>query len=65
MGHQINLEELNTWMNDGQLILFASSSVERKRLYATLRGSFEVHLKGEKVWEGMQSFEAVEQYNKI
>ncbi len=65
MTHQIKIKDLQSWIKDEQLILFASSSKENKRLYATLRGSYEVHHKGKKVWEGIQPFDAVEKYNDI
>ena len=68
MRHQIKLEDLQSWINDEQLILFASSSNGsngQKSLYATMGGSYQVHHRGERVWEGMQPFDAVEKYNKL
>ena len=64
MRHQIDIEELSEWQQE-QKVLFASSSKEQKRLYVTLRGSYEVYHKGEKVLETMQPFLAVEKYNEL
>ncbi len=63
--HQINIEDFQSWLGDNPLILYASSSKEQKRLYATTNGNYEVHCKGKVVWKGSQPFEATRQYNKI
>lgn len=66
MTHQIKLEELQEWMEEEKLFLYASSSKEQKRLYANVaKSGFEVHHKGEVVWRGTQPFSAVEKYNEI
>ena len=66
MRHEVKYEDLQEWIDDSQLLMFASSSASGgKKLYATLRGSFEVHSKGVMVWQGMQPFRAVQEYNKI
>lgn len=62
--HTVELEELRKWQSE-EKIIFASSSKEDKFLYATLRGSYEVWHKKEKVLETMQPFTAVEKYNLI
>lgn len=64
MKHQVEIEDLRNWI-DEQKVLFASSSKEQKRLYSTLRGSFEVHHKGERILETTQAYLAVQEYNKI
>ena len=64
MRHQIDIEGLREWQQE-QKVLFASSSKEQKRLYCTLRGSYEVYHKKEKVLETMQPFTAVEKYNEL
>lgn len=62
--HEINLEELREWQQE-QKFLYASSSSEKKRLYVTLRGSYEVWKDGKKVLETMQPYSAVEKYNEL
>lgn len=62
--HIIGVESLIEWQRDNK-ILFASSHKEDKKLYCTLRGSYEVWHKREKILETMQPFTAVEKYNSI
>lgn len=64
MGHQIKLDDLTCWKNE-TLVLFASSGEDQKRLYSNLHGGYELHHKGKKIWEGIQSYSAIEKYNKI
>lgn len=64
MKHQIDIEGLIEWQQE-QKVLFASSSKEQKQLYCTLRGSYEIYHKKEKVLETMQPFTAVEKYNEL
>lgn len=62
--HQVDLKDLIKWQSD-EKVLFASSLGAKKRLYATLRGSYEVWHNGERIYETMQPFNAVEKYNSI
>lgn len=62
--HTIDLEALTEWQSK-EKVIFASSTKEDKQLYCTLRGSYEVWHKKEKVLETMQPFTAVEKYNSI
>lgn len=64
MKHEVDINELIHFQNT-ELILFARSSKEEKTLYATLRGSYEVLHKGEKILETTQPFAAVDKYNSI
>ncbi len=67
MKHTIEVNDLQAWVNENPLVLYASASGKsgNKRLYATIRGSYEVHHKGVKVWEGIQPHQATKKYNKI
>ena len=62
--HKIELEELRKWQQEEKQ-LYASSSHDEKKLYLTFRGSFEIYHKGQKVFETMQPFTAVERYNEL
>ena len=62
--HQVNLEELRKWQEE-EKVLFANSTKEKKSLYATLRGSYEVYHNGVRVLESMQAISAVEKYNSL
>lgn len=62
--HTVDLEALREWQSE-EKVLFASSTKENKQLYCTLRGSYEVWHKKEKVLETMQALTAVEKYNSI
>jgi len=62
--HTIDLNELREWQSE-EKVIFASSTKENKQLYCTLRGSYEVWHKKERVLETMQPFRAVEKYNSI
>lgn len=64
MKHQIDIEGLREWQQEWK-VLYASSSKDQKRFYCTLRGSYEVYHKGEKVLETMQLFTAIEKYNEL
>lgn len=64
MSHQINLDELIKWQLE-EKALFASSSRENKRLYATLRGSYQVFSNNVLVLETMQPASAVDKYNSL
>jgi hypothetical protein len=62
--HTISLEELRLWQME-EKVIFANSTKEQKELYCTLRGSYEVWHKNERVLETMQANLAVEKYNSI
>lgn len=65
MTHRIVLSEFQQWIEKNQKVLYASSSKDKKRLYANTGGAYEVWSNGEKVLETMQPFDAVEKYNSI
>lgn len=65
MTHQIELKQFQGWLEKNHFFTYAESTKDQKVLCATIRGVFEVHHKGVKVWAGMQPSQAVEQYNKI
>jgi len=48
--HEVKIEDLQNFKTEGKMI-FASSSKEPKQLYCTLRGSYEVWYKHERVLE--------------
>jgi hypothetical protein len=62
--HTIEVKDLTEWKAE-QRILFASSTKEGKRLFANLNGGYEIEVKGVKVFECIQPFQAVEKYNSI
>ncbi len=62
--HQIDLDGLIEWKSEAKL-LFASSTKERKKLYCTLNGTFQLEVNGKIIWQGIQCYSAVEEYNKI
>lgn len=62
--HTIQLEFLIDYQST-EKVLYASSSTDDKKLYITLRGSYEVWHNNELVLETMQPFSAVEKYNSL
>ncbi len=62
--HKVDLEALREWQSE-EKVIFARSTKEDKELYCTLRGSYEVWHRKEKVLETMQPFTAVEKYNEL
>ncbi len=62
--NEITIEELRDWASM-HTVLYAVDTKSDKKLYCTLRGSYEVWHKGEKILETMQPFTAVEKYNSI
>lgn len=62
--HMINQESLREWQQE-EKVIFARCSKEDKQLYCTLRGSYEVWHRKEKVLETMHPFIAAEKYNLI
>ena len=66
MEHTVELKDLQAWMDERHLILFASERGKKnKTLYACLGGGFQVEHNGKVVCQTMQPFVAVEAYNKI
>lgn len=64
MRHKISVKELREWKLN-QKLLYASSSSDKKRLYVTLAGGYEVSSNGRIVYETNLSYEAVEKYNNL
>ena len=62
--HTVDLRELQDFQTK-EKVLFASSSKEQKKLYCTLRGSYEVWQFGVLVLETMQPYSAIEKYNSL
>ena len=62
--HTVDLEALREWQSE-EKVLFASSSKEQKKLYCTLRGSYEIWHYGVLVLETMQPQSAIEYYNSL
>lgn len=62
--HTIDLRELQDFQSK-EKVLFASSSKEQKKLYCTLRGSYEIWQYGVLVLETMQPNSAIEKYNSL
>ena len=62
--HTVELKELQDFQTE-QKVLFASSSKEQKKLYCTLRGSYEIWHYGVLVLETMQPYSAIEHYNSL
>lgn len=62
--HTIGLRELQDFQSK-EKVLFASSSKEQKKLYCTLRGSYEIWQYGALVLETMQPNSAIEKYNSL
>ena len=62
--HEIDLEELQKWRSEEE-VTFASSTRERKRIVGTLNGNLIVYVANKIIWQGMQSYPAVEAYNNV
>lgn len=62
--HEIDLEGLKQWQKE-EKVCFASSTRENKKIFCTLRGTYEVWHKKEKVLETLYPTKAVEMYNSI
>ena len=62
--HTVELKELQDFQSE-EKVLFASSSKEQKKLYCTLRGSYEIWHYGVLVLETMQPQSAIEYYNSL
>ena len=62
--HTVDLGGLMEWQQE-EKVLFASSTKGDKQLYCTLRGSYEVWHKKERVLETVQPFRAMEKYNSL
>lgn len=63
--HQIKFEDLQNWLAEDQSRVFASSTKDKKKLKVTMQGGFVVEHKVKTVYQGMQPFVAVEEYNKL
>ena len=61
---ELKVNDLLEW-KEKEKVLYASSSKESKRLFANLNGGFEIEVKGEVIWQGIQAYSAVEKYNEI
>lgn len=64
MKNKIILADLQKWKEE-TTVSYAFSLPEAKSLECTLNGTFIVKHKGEVVWQGIQVYSAMEQYNKI
>lgn len=62
--HKIEVEGLVSWLNEAQ-IMYASSSRERKKLFADTKGNLIITIAGYHVWTGTSPEDAVEIYNAI
>lgn len=62
--HTVSVNDLTDWKKEHRA-LFASSTKERKRLFATLNGGYEIEVNGFIVLECIQANQAVEKYNSI
>jgi hypothetical protein len=63
-GADIDVKDLIDWQSS-ELILYANSSREKKRIYAKLSGGYVVMCNDKTVYEGCQAFDAVKAYNSI
>ena len=63
-GIELNVPELLEWKAK-QKLMYASDSGRNKKLLLNLNGGFEIEVKGETIWQGMQAYSAVEKYNEI
>lgn len=61
--HTVDLDEMLEWI-ERQELLFASASVERKRLYVKLVGGYRVEVRGETIYSGTDGRTAVTRYNE-
>lgn len=64
--HEPTVQDLQEFVNE-TYVTFASQvgGGKKKSLVVNLRGGFEVYSNGVKVHEGMQPFQAIEEYNSI
>jgi len=62
--NELNVNDLLEW-REKQKLMYATDSRKNKRLLLNLNGGFEIEVKGEIVWQGVQAYSAVEAYNEI
>lgn len=62
--HIIELEPLQEWMATHET-LYAVCSEQHKKLTITCNGTFKLYHNNEVVWQGIQPFRAMENYNAI
>ena len=62
MKDNLNVDDLNAWKNEYRA-LYASNTENKKRLYVTLNGGFEVEVNRVVILETMSSNLAVETFN--
>lgn len=60
----LDLNEFSEWLNEGSA-MYAKCSVSDKELRVTFNGGFQIFHKGEKVFECMQPYRAIEKYNEL
>jgi len=60
----LDLNEFQEWIAT-QTTMYAKCSVSDKELRVTFNGNFQIFHKGEKVYECMQPFTAIEKYNEL
>jgi hypothetical protein len=62
--HTITVGEVMAARSEASVLL-AASSRENKRLIGKLNGNLELWVGDKLVWQGIQSYSAMEQYNAI
>ena len=60
----LELKDFNEWLG-ATTTMYAKCSVSDKELRVTFNGGFQIFHKGEKVFECMQPFTAIEKYNNL
>jgi len=64
MIHEISIDELEQWMSQ-EMVLFASSGKEKKRLLVGFNGIYQIHHKGDIVLKTRLIKKAIEVYNEL
>jgi hypothetical protein len=62
--HLVDLDSLAKWQSE-EKVVFASSSKEKKQLFCTLRGTYEVWVDKKLILETTHPYVAVSCYNEI
>lgn len=60
----LELDEFNQWLATGST-MYAKCSVSDKELRVTFKGGYQIFHKGEKIFECMQPFQAIDKYNNL
>ena len=60
----LKLNDFNDWLNE-KTTMYAMCSISNKELRVTFKGAYQIFHKGEKIFECMQPFTAIEKYNEI